>query len=66
MKSSGKFIWKNYFFKIFKFLLILLIDIFTPVISSTQIAFEVMCVQHVIFTYSTERKTIFFYKELFL
>ena len=66
MKSSGKFIWKNYFLKIFKFLLIFLIDIFTPVISSTQIAFEVMCVQHVTFTYSTERKTIFFYKELFL
>ena len=32
----------------FKFLLIFLIDIITPVISSTQIACDVMCAQHVI------------------
>ena len=32
----------------FKFLLIFFIDIITPVISSSQIACDVMCVQHVI------------------
>ena len=31
----------------FKFLLTFLIDIITTVISSTQIAYDVMCVQHV-------------------
>ena len=48
MKSYAKFIKKNYFFKMFKFLLTFFIDIITPVISSTQIACDVMCVQHVI------------------
>ena len=38
----------------FKFLLNLFIDIITLVISSTQIACEVMCVQHVIHQ-STEK-----------
>ena len=32
----------------FKFLLIFFIDIITPLISSTQIACDVICVQHVI------------------
>ena len=45
MKNYVKFILKNYFFKMFNFLLIFFI---TPVISSTQIAYDVMCVQHVI------------------
>ena len=48
MKNYVKFILKNYFFKMFNFLLIFFIDIITPVISSTQIACDVMCVQHVI------------------
>ena len=39
---------KNYFFKMFKFLLIFLIAIMTPVISSTQIACDATCVQYVI------------------
>ena len=39
---------KNYFLKMLKFLLTFFIDIITPVISSTQIACDVMCVQHVI------------------
>ena len=39
---------KTYFFKMFKFLLAFFIDITTPVISSTQIARDVMCEQHVI------------------
>ena len=39
---------KNYFFKMFKFLLTFFIDIITLVILSTQIACDVMCVQHVI------------------
>ena len=39
---------KNYFFKMFKFLLTFFIDIITPVVLSTQIACDVMCVQHVI------------------
>ena len=34
--------------KMFKFLLTFFIDIITPVTSSTQIACDVMCVQHVI------------------
>ena len=32
----------------FQFLLIFFIDNITPAISSTQIAYDVMCVQHVI------------------
>ena len=36
------------FFKMFKFLLTFFIDIITPFISSTQIACDVMCVQHFI------------------
>ena len=47
MKNYAKF-KKNYFFKMFKFLLTFFIDLITPVISSTQIACDVMCVQHVI------------------
>ena len=39
---------KNYFFKMFKFLLTFCIDIIISVISSTQIACDVICVQHVI------------------
>ena len=39
---------KNYFFKMFKFLLTFFIDIIIPVNSSTQIVCDVMCVQHVI------------------
>ena len=38
---------KNYFLKMF--LLIFFIDIITPVISSTQIASDVMCVQFINF-----------------
>ena len=55
MKNYAKFtkkeILKNLlkiFFKMFKFLLTFFIDIITPFISSTQIACDVMCVQHVI------------------
>ena len=47
MKNYAKFILKNYFFKMFKFLLTFF-NIITPVISSTHIACDVMCVQHVI------------------
>ena len=39
---------KPYIFKMFKFLLTFFIDIITAVISSTLIACEVICVQHVI------------------
>ena len=35
MKNYAKFFKKNYFFKMFKFLLTFFIDIITPVISST-------------------------------
>ena len=38
----------NNFFKMFKFLLTFFRDIITPVDSSTQIACDAMCVQHVI------------------
>ena len=38
---------------------------FTPVISSTQIACDVIWVPHVIFTWAT-KKPDFFYKEFFL
>ena len=48
MKKYAKFILKNYFLKMFKFLLTFFIDIITPVLLSTQIACGVMCVQHVI------------------
>ena len=48
MKSYAKFIEKTHFFKMFKFLLTLFIDIITPVTSSTQIAYDIRCVQHVI------------------
>ena len=40
---------KNYFFKMFRFLLTFFIDIIIPVISSTQITCDVMCVQNVIY-----------------
>ena len=39
---------KKLFLKRFKFLLILFIDAITPINSSTQIAYDVICVQHVI------------------
>ena len=48
MKNYATFILKNYFSKMISFLLTFFIDIITPVISSTQIACDVMCVQHVI------------------
>ena len=50
-----------------KSLLTFSIDIITRVISSTQIACDVMYVQHVIqkFLYSLQKKTIFLYKEFF-
>ena len=47
-------------------LLIFFIDIITPVISSTQIASDVMCVQFINFYSLQEKKTIFLYKEVFL
>ena len=49
MKNYAKSIEKNYFFKMFKFLLIFFIDMILPVISSTQIVCNVMCAQHVIY-----------------
>ena len=51
-----------------RFLLIFFIDIITPVISSTQIACDVMCVQHVIhwLLHSPQKNPIFFHKEFFL
>ena len=52
----------------FKFLLFFFIDIITPVISSTQIACDVMCAQHEFSSFyivSTEKK-IFFFKDFFL
>ena len=39
---------KNYFFKMFKFLLTIFIDIITPFISFAHIACDVICVQHII------------------
>ena len=62
MKHYVKFISKNYFFKMFKLLLIFFTYIITPVILSTQIACGVMGVQHVIqidFTQSAEKKLKF-------
>ena len=47
MKNSVKFILKTYFFKMFSLLLIFFIDTIIFVISSTQIACDVMCVQYV-------------------
>ena len=58
MKDYVNFI-KKFFFQNVKFLLIFFIDIITPVISSTQIACYVMCVQNVIahrVLQSTEKK----------
>ena len=48
MKNYTKFIKKLFFQNVFKFLLTYFIDIIIPVISSTQIVCDVMCVQHVI------------------
>ena len=48
MKNYANLIKKNYFLKMFKFLLTWSIDIITPVISSTQIACDVICAQQVI------------------
>ena len=42
-------LFKKLFFRMFKFLLTFFIEIITPVISSTQITRDVMCVQHVIY-----------------
>ena len=47
MKNYVKFILKTYIFKMFSFLLIFFIDTIMSVISSTQIACDVMCVQYV-------------------
>ena len=51
-----------------QFLLIFFINIITPVISSTQIACDVMCVKHVIhwFLHSPQKKPIFLHTEFFL
>ena len=53
---------KIIFSKCFKFLWTYFIDIITPVISSTQIACDVMCVQHIIhkFLHSLQKKIYFF------
>ena len=48
MKNYAKFILKDSIFEMFKFLLTFFIYITTPVISSTQTACDVMCVQYVI------------------
>ena len=45
MKNYVKFTLKTYFFKIFSLLLIFFIDTIMSVISSTQIACDVMCLQ---------------------
>ena len=47
MKNYVKFTLKTYIFKMFSFLLIFFIDTIMSVISSTQIACDVMCVQYV-------------------
>ena len=47
MKNYVKFILKTYIFKMLSFLLIFFIDTIMSVISSTQIACDVMCVQYV-------------------
>ena len=62
MKSYAKFISKDFFLEMFKFLLTFFIDIITPFISSTQTACDVMCVQYVIhyFLYSLQKKIYFF------
>ena len=46
MKNYAKFV--NVFFKTIKFLLTFFIDINNPVSSSTQMANDFICVQHVI------------------
>ena len=45
MKNYVKFILKTYFFKMSSLLLIFFIDTIISVVSSTQIACDVMCVQ---------------------
>ena len=45
MKNYVKFTLKIYFFKMFSLLLIFFIDTIMSVISSTQIASDVMCLQ---------------------
>ena len=47
MENYVKFILKTYFFKMFSLLLIFIIDTIISVISSTQFACDVMCVQYV-------------------
>ena len=47
-EKLSKIYLKNYFFKMFKFLLTFFMDIITSVVSSTQIGCDVMCVQRVI------------------
>ena len=65
MKNYVKFIYNNYFLKMFQFLLISPIDIITSAISSTQFVCDVMCEQYVIQQF-LQQKNYFFYKEFFL
>ena len=48
MKNQAKFIEKKLFFQNILVFIDLFIGIITPVISSTQVACDAMCVQHVI------------------
>ena len=48
MKNYVKFILKNYILKMFKLLLIFFIDIITTAFSSTEIVYDVKCVQCII------------------
>ena len=62
MKSYAKFVSKDFFLEMFKFLLTFFIDIITPVISSTQTACDVICVQHILqyILYNLPKKLLFF------
>ena len=67
MENYVKFLKKLFFQNVLVFI-IFFIDTITPVVSSTQIACDAMCVQHVIqsFLHSQQKKnTIFFLKEFF-
>ena len=48
LKIMQNLLQETIFLKMFQFLLTFFIDIITPVISSTQIACDVMCAQYVI------------------
>ena len=61
--SDRKWIFHKIMKNIFK--KTIFVKYFTPVISSTQIACDVIWVPHVIFTWAT-KKPDFFYKEFFL